>query len=88
METSGQAARQIQDALASVQAAQTTINNLVIAHEYQDVALLLVQAGAQLLEAAAHLLDSQDEAAFEAIDSAEDLLDEVYKIIDGETDED
>jgi hypothetical protein len=88
MHTSTEAAQLLQEAIAKTRAATQVINNLVIEHEYQDVAVLVTQAGAALMEAAVLLLDSKDEAALDALEQADDLLDSVYKIIDGEVDED
>lgn len=87
MHTSTEAAQILQDALARTRSAIDVINNLAIEHEYQDVAVLIAQAGAALLDSAALLMESNDEDALNALDHAEDLLDEVYKIIDGETDD-
>ncbi len=88
MHTSAEAAQLLQDALAKTRAATNVINNLVIEHEYQDVAILVTQAGEALINAVVLLLDSKDEAALDALEQADDLLDSVYKIIDGEIDED
>ncbi len=88
MHTSAQAAQLLQEALTKAQAANDVINDLIVEHEYQDVASLIAQAGAALLEAASRLMQSDEAAGLEALDAAEDLLDEVYVIIDGETDED
>lgn len=88
MHTSTEAAQLLQEALAKTRAAAQVINNLVIEHEYQDVAVLVAQAGAALMEAAMLLLESKDEEALDSIEQADDLLDAVYKIIDGEIDED
>lgn len=88
MHTSTEAAQLLQDALAKTRAATNVINNLVIEHEYQDVAILVTQAGEALINAAVLLLNSNDEAALDALEQADDLLDSVYKIIDGEVDED
>lgn len=88
MHTSSEAIQLLQEALAKTRAATQVINNLVIEHEYQDVAVLVAQAGAALMEAAVLLLESNDEAALDALEQADDMLDSVYKIIDGEVDED
>ena len=48
---------------------------------------LLTQAATALLESASHLMQENDEVALEHLDHAEDLLDAVYEIIDGEVDE-
>jgi len=88
MHTSTEASQLLQEALAKTRAAAQVINNLVIEHEYQDVAVLVAQAGAALMEAAMLLLESKDEEALDSIEQADDLLDAVYKIIDGEIDED
>lgn len=88
MHTSGEASSQLEQALATTRAAITTIDQLIAAHDYQDVASLVAQAAAKLLEAAAALMRSDDVTGIAALEAADDLLDAVYDIIDGETDED
>ena len=87
MNTSTEALRQLQQALTSAREAAQVINDLIVEHEYQDVAALVTQAAASLLESAALLMQLQDEPALAALEQADDLLDEVYGIIDGETDD-
>ena len=86
--TSGEATKRLEQALATTREAVSIIVNLIADHEYQDVASLVTQAAGKLLEAAAALMQSDDEAGIGALESADDLLDAVYDIIDGETDED
>ncbi len=86
--TSSEAAKRLEQALATTREAVTVIDNLIAEHEYQDVASLVSQAAAKLLEAASALMQSNDEAGVGALESADDLLDAVWDIIDGETDED
>jgi hypothetical protein len=81
------------DALKLLQQAQTTtldanraIEDLIVAHDYQDVAMLITQAAGALLESAALLMQLQDEAALDQLEAAEDLIDSVYEIIDADTD--
>lgn len=88
MNTSAGATQLLQQALANTRDAVRVIDNLIVEHDYQDVATLVAQAAAALLESAALLMQSQDEAALDALGSADDLLDAVYDIIDAETDED
>ncbi len=88
MNTSAEAAQLLQQALANTRDAVRVIDNLIVEHDYQDVATLVAQAAAALLESAAYLMQSQDELALDALGSADDLLDAVYDIIDAETDED
>lgn len=88
MNTSAEAILRLQNALEHTQAAVRIINDLIVEHEYQDVAELVAKAGASLLQSAMLLMQSKDEAALDAIEQADDLLDAVYAIIDGETDED
>lgn len=85
--TSGEASKRLEQALATTKEAIQVIDNLIADHEYQDVASLVAQAAAKLLEAAGALMQSDDEAGITALESADDLLDAVYDIIDGETDE-
>ena len=86
--TSSEASKRLEQALATSREAANIIDNLIAEHEYQDVASLVTQAAGKLLEAAAALMQSNDEAGLGALESADDLLDAVYDIIDGETDED
>lgn len=87
MNTSSEAIRLLENALTSVQEATTVIDNLIIEHDFQDVASLVTQAVAALLQSAALMMQSQGDDAFEALDKAEDALDSVYAIIDGEIDD-
>ncbi len=86
--TSGEATKRLEQSLVTTREAVSIIDNLIADHEYKDVASLVAQAAGKLLEAAAALMQSNDEAGISALESADDLLDAVYDIIDGETDED
>ncbi len=88
MNTSSEAVKQLTTALEQTRSAAEVIQNLVAEHDYQDEAALVSHAAARLLEAAAHLMQSQDEPALEAIKSAEDLLEALWELIEGEIDED
>jgi len=88
MNTSAEAIRLLEEALKDAQAAVKVIDDLIVEHQYQDVALLVSQAAATLLQSATLLMQSKDEDALDTLEQADDLLDEVYTIIDGETDED
>jgi hypothetical protein len=63
------------------------IDNLIVAHDYQDVASLVAKASAELVSSTMLLLQSDPDAALDALERADDLLDAVYDIIDAETDE-
>lgn len=88
MNTSAEASRLIDQALATTRESTRVIQNLMVAHDYQDVAALVTQAAAALLQSASQLMQMQDEAALASLADADDLLDAVYDIIDAETDED
>lgn len=88
MNTSAEAIRTLEEAHAKVGAAAAIIENLIVAHDYQDVALLVAHAGAKLVEAATHLMRADDTSAFTALEDADDLLDAVYDIIDADMGED
>lgn len=88
MNTSSEAINKLQKTLELAHESKTVIDNLIAAHDYQDVASLVTEAAATLLEAAIALMQSQDEMALDKIEAAEDLLDSAYNIIDGEVDED
>jgi len=85
--TSGEAVIQLEAAITQVQKASHTIDNLLAAHDYQDVAGFAARAGSALLEAAAAFMRGDDEAAFRAIETSEDLMDALYDIVDGELDD-
>lgn len=87
MNTSAEAIRLLQQALALTQDAARVIDNLIVAHDYQDVASLVAKASAELVNSTTLLLQSDSEAALDALERADDLLDAVYDIIDAETDE-
>jgi hypothetical protein len=87
MNTSSEAVKRLQEAITAAKSAGDVVENLVAEHEYQDVAGLITQAAAAMLECASLLMQGDDEAALDNLDRAEDLLDEVYGIIDGEVDE-
>ncbi len=87
MNTSTEAVRLLQQALATTHEAANTIENLIADHDYQDVAGLITMAAAALLQSASLLMQSQDEAALESLETADDLLDAVYDIIDADLDE-
>jgi hypothetical protein len=87
MNTSDTAIKQLQQAMTTTEQAVNTINNLIAAHDYQDVASLVAQAAGALLEAATLLMQSQDEAALDALENADDLIESVYNIIEGELDD-
>ncbi len=88
MNTSAKASELLEQALTLTREAERVVNDLIVAHDYQDVALLVTQAASALLESASLLMQSQGEAAFDEIEKAEDILDAVYHIIDGEIDDD
>jgi hypothetical protein len=85
--TSGEAVNQLEAASQQAHKAALTIDNLLAAHDYQDVAGIAARAGQALLDAAAAFMKSDDEAAFRSIDAAEDFLDALYDIVDGELDD-
>ena len=87
MSVSTDAIKLLQQAQTSANDANRAIEDLVVEHDYQDVAMLITQAASALLESASLLMQLQDEAALDHLEAAEDLIDSVYEIIDGETDE-
>ena len=87
MNTSTEATKKLQESLKSVKEAKNIIDNLIAPHDYQDVASLVAQASAAMLEAANHFMQKQDEEALAKIEEADDLVEAVYDIIDGDLDE-
>lgn len=88
MNTTTEAISRLEQALAASRNASNVIENLIVEHDYQDVAVLLTQAASALLTAAMEMMHAEDGAAIEAMENAEDFIDAVYDIIDAETDED
>ncbi len=86
--TSAEAIKQLEQARKTTQSAIQTINTLIVEHEFQDMAQLVGQAADALLEAATLLLRSQDVAALQAMERADDYIERAYEVIDEETDED
>ncbi len=86
MSTSADTIKLLQHAQTTAIDANRAIEDLIVEHDYQDVAMLITQAASALLEAATLLMQLQDEAALDQLEAAEDLIDSVYEIIDGETD--
>lgn len=86
--TTNEAVKQLEAALASASAAVTTVDNLIVPNDYQDVAALTIRAAQALLTAAVQFLTEGDETAFDSISRSEDLLDAVYEIITGDMDAD
>ncbi|MEL6151106.1 MAG: hypothetical protein AAFV33_19435 [Chloroflexota bacterium] len=84
MNTSSEAIKQLQESLAAAQKAADTIENLIATHDYQDIAMLVTHSAAKMLESATLLMEKDDEAALDVLEDAEDLIDEVYKIIGGD----
>jgi hypothetical protein len=84
MNTSTEAINRLESARQAVLSAQDVLENLIAAHDYQDVAVLLTRSTATLLESITLLMQMKDEEALNTLDSAEDLLDAVWEIIEGE----
>ncbi len=87
MNTSTEAIKTLETALQNASEAVNIIDNLLVAHDYQDVASLVGKAAVRLLEAANLLMHSQDTDALAALENADDLLDAVYDIIDADLNE-
>ncbi len=84
MNTSTHALELLQQALKPTREAQQVIGDLIAPHDFEDVALLITQAANALLESASHFMKNEDEAAFTAMEKADDFLDEVYSIIEAD----
>lgn len=84
MNTSTDAIRKLEQAQAETRAAVQIIDNLIAEHDYQDVASLITQAAAALLDCSILLMQSRDEDAITSLERADDLLDAVYDIIESE----
>ena len=86
MNTSTEVIKQLQETIEKAQKAQNTVDNLIAVHDYQDVASLVIQAAEAMLHSGIALMQSEDENALNLIESAEDLIDDIYKIIEGDLD--
>ncbi|MGJ3239977.1 MAG: hypothetical protein ACFE0Q_14795 [Anaerolineae bacterium] len=86
MNTSAEAIKQLQATIERAQAVQTTVDNFIAVHDYQDVTSLVIQSAEALLHAAVALLQAEDENALDLIETAEDLIEDVYKAIEGDLD--
>lgn len=86
MKTSADVIKQLQEAIETTQAAHSTLNDLIAVHDYQDVAGLVIQSSEALLHATIAFLQSDDQTAVDLVESAEDLLEDMYNIIDGDLD--
>jgi hypothetical protein len=60
---------------------------LIAPHDYQDIAMLVARASALMLQSTMSLMQSDPDGALDALESADDLLDAVYDVIDAETDD-
>jgi hypothetical protein len=88
MSTSTEAVKTLEQATTNTQAAIAIIDNLIVTHDYQDVASLVANAAAALLQSATLLMQSKDEDAIDALERADDFLDAVYDILDEDTSDD
>jgi hypothetical protein len=86
--TSNEVIKQLEQAQTATQSAVNALNNLIVPHDYQDVAGLVAQASLQLLQATHALMQSDDTRAFAAIEQADELLDGAFAIIDSELEDD
>lgn len=87
MNTSTEALNQLRQAQAATTSAQQVVDNLIAAHDYQDVTSLVVRSAASMLESALQLMQNEDEAGLDALERAEDLIEAVYDIIEGEVED-
>jgi hypothetical protein len=87
MSTSSDVIKSLDQALTATRTAVQQTDDLIVAHDYQDVASLVANAAAALLQSASYLMQSKDEDAFSALEQADDYLDAVYDIIDSETEQ-
>jgi hypothetical protein len=86
--TTQEVLKQLENAQVGTRAAITALNGLIVPHDYQDVAGLVAKSALELLNAAQALMQSDDARAFAAIERADELLEGVFDIVDGELDED
>lgn len=86
MNTSTEAIKQLQDAIQKIQTSQDVVDNLIAVHDYQDVTSLVIQSAEALLHSAVAFMQSEDENALDLVEGAEDLLEAMYNVIDGDLD--
>lgn len=86
--TTQEVTKQLEQARAATQAALTALNDLIVPHDYQDVATLVGKAALELLQATQALMQADDTTAFAAIERADELIDGAFEIVDAELDDD
>lgn len=87
MSTSNDVIQALNDARASTAQIQALLNDLIVEHTFQDVATLSLAAAAELLQTTQHFMEQQDEPAIDSLERVDELLDELYAIIEGDLDE-
>ena len=87
MNTSSEAIKLLNQALVDTNRAADMVDDLIAPHDFQDVASLMAKASAALLISSMRLLESNSQGAIEALETAEDLLDAFYDILDADTGE-
>jgi len=85
---SSEVIKHLEEARKETQSALQTVNNLIVEHEFQDMADLIARGADALLEASLLLMKSQDVDALSAMERADEYVARVYEIMDDEIDED
>lgn len=79
--------KQLENAQVGIRAAIAALDRLIVPHDYQDVTALVAKSALELLNAAQALMQSDDTRAFAAIERADELLEGVFDIVEGELDD-
>lgn len=82
MKTSADVIKELQAAIEKLESAQATLEDLIAVHDYQDVTSLTMQSANALLQSAIAFMQSEDETALNLVEVGEDLLEDMYNIID------
>ncbi|MEO1288739.1 MAG: hypothetical protein AAFV93_13305 [Chloroflexota bacterium] len=82
MKTSADVIKELQAAIEKLESAQATLEDLITVHDYQDVTSLTMQSANALLQSAIAFMQSEDETALNLVEVGEDLLEDMYNIID------
>lgn len=87
MNTTPEAINKLEQAQQLARQAAAILDDLIVPNDFQDVAGLTALAAAELLKATTLLLQSKPDEAIKAIEECDELVDEVYDIIEEDTSE-
>lgn len=84
MKTSQDVIRHLEKIIQEAESTEAMMDDLTAPHAYEDVARLSLQGAVALLKASCAFMQTHDEEALEDIDNAEDYIEGIYDIIEGD----